>query len=186
VTVAGDEHQMDMPMITFLAIGFLGIALLVLVAVVDGILDFFDGDGLLSGPAIASFLSAFGFGGAIASYAGLGSVPSLLVGVGAGLGLGLVVGKLTGALLRMPTDATPSASDMTGLHGTVISSIPVDGFGEVSLLLGGQPVKVAGRTGDATALSAGTQVTVVTPISPTSVIVTATTPTPTVATKEQP
>lgn len=121
-------------------------------------------------------MSALGFGGAIATYYGLGPTPSLLAGVGAGLVVGLVVGKLTGSLMRMPTDATPTVGDMAGQRGTVISTIPADGFGEVSLILGGQPLKVAGRTNDGAGLASGTTVIVVTPISPTSVI----------ATKEQP
>lgn len=161
-------------MTLFLIIGGIGLALLIITTIVDGIFefDFALGDGLLSGPVIAAFLTAFGAGGAIA----VGSGASTFVGVGVGLAAGATIGGITGvatkSLMRMPTDATPRAADLNGCTGTVVSTIPEDGYGEVSVMLGGQPVKLSARTTGPHTLTVGTAVVVSSVLSPTSVTVT--------------
>lgn len=156
-------------MVIFLLLGLLGLALLLLSMVFDGILDVFDGDGLLSAPAIASFIASLGFVGALAAYAGAGPVFSTLIGAGSGLGMGFLVSLLARSAQNMSTDATPSSSSFVGLSGSVVTAIPVTGFGEVSLSVGGQPVKISARCDQP--VPAGAEVRVVSVLSPTSVVV---------------
>jgi membrane protein implicated in regulation of membrane protease activity len=155
----------------FLIIGVLGIALLVLTSVVDGVLDLFDSDGLLSGPALATFLAAFGFGGAIAVYAGASGVVAVGAGIASGGALAGVVAAAMSSLMKMRTDATPASSDLPGRNGTVITTVPPGGLGEVSVAIGGQPVKLSARAVGDEPLPAGTAIVVTAALSPTSVIV---------------
>lgn len=157
-------------MVVFLLLGILGLSLLLLSMVFDGVLDVFDGDGLLSAPAIAAFVTSLGFVGALAAYAGLGPVYSTLIGAGSGMGVGLLVSLLARSAQNMSTDATPSSASFVGLNGSVVTAIPAAGFGEISLSVGGQPVKLAARCDQP--VPAGVEVRVVSVLSPTSVVVT--------------
>jgi hypothetical protein len=162
-------------MATFLIIGGIGTILLLLSVLVDdvldGIFDNFDfGDGYLSGPTIAGFLTALGFGGALATYAGLAMLPAAGVGVVAGLVVGGVAGAVTRSIIRMPTDATPTTGALEGLDGVVVTLIPENGVGEVMVRIGGQPVKLTARTNSAI-INTGTPIRVTQALSPTSVVV---------------
>lgn len=161
-------------MMAFLVVGVLGGILLLITVLLD---DLFDGlfesvdfaDGFLSGPAIAGFLTAFGFAGALASSAGLATVPSAGIGTLAGAAIGGIAGYLTRSIMRMPTDATPTTADLKGLDGVVVTAIPENSMGEIMVTVGGQPVKLTARS--ATPLTAGVPIVVVQTLSPTSVIV---------------
>jgi membrane protein implicated in regulation of membrane protease activity len=158
-------------MVVFLVVGMVGLIALAATMFVDGALDALDvgGDGLLSGPTVAAFLTAFGFGGAVAVYAGLAPAAAVAAGLVAGVAVGGLAGVSAKSLMQMSTDATPTAADLAGLRGTVVSPVPADGFGEVSVSLGGQPVKLSARS--AVPLRAGEPVRVVSALSPTSVAV---------------
>jgi membrane protein implicated in regulation of membrane protease activity len=163
----------------FLGFGIAGIALLVLSLVLDGVLEgLVDGigaadglfDGLLSLPVIAGFVSMLGFTGAIVlGTTELGAATATVVGAGAGTGAGWLTWKLSRALMRDQTAATPRGSDLIGSAGTVVTAIPSDGYGEVLLQLGGQPVKFASRS--PVAVARGAEVWVEEVLSPTSVAV---------------
>jgi len=157
-------------MIVFLVIGLLGLGLLVLSVLVEGLFDLFGSDGILSAPAMATFLTSFGFGGAIGSYAGANALASIFIGLGSGVSFGALAGFIIKSVSRMPTDPTPTTADFVGKKATVVTAIPKDGFGEVSITLSGQPVKLSARS-KAQEISTGTTVTVTTVLSPTSVLV---------------
>ena len=61
----------------------------------------------------------------------------------------------------------PERLDLVGSAGTVVTAIPVDGYGEVLLQLAGQPVKFAAKS--PIAVARGTEVWVADILSPTSV-----------------
>ncbi|WP_372345317.1 hypothetical protein [Streptomyces sp. KL116D] len=161
----------------FLGLGIVGVVLLVLSLVLDGVLEgLFDGagvldglfDGLLSLPVIAGFLSMLGFGGAIVlGTTGLGAAPATLVGAGAGVATGWLTWKATRALMRDDTAGTPRGDDLVGTAGTVVTAVPADGYGEVLLQLAGQPAKFAARS--QAAVARGTEVWVTGLLSATSV-----------------
>ncbi|MFH9476474.1 NfeD family protein [Streptomyces anulatus] len=164
-------------MTVFLGLGIAGIVLLALSLLFGGILEgLFDGvldglfDGLLSLPVIAGFISMLGFGGAIVlGSTGAGTFLATVVGVAAGLVAALLTWKLSKALMRDQTTATPRGSDLIGTSGSVVTAIPAEGYGEVLLRLGGQPVKYAAKS--ATPVARGTEIWVEEALSTTSVAV---------------
>ncbi len=157
-------------MTPYLVIGGIGVALLVFSLVVgelfDGLFDAFGSD-LLSGASLAAFLGALGFVGALV----FGSTGSHGWATGAGLLAGLVVGAgagwLSSALNRGGGDSTVRSSSLAGRDATVVSAVPEDGYGEVSIVVAGHITKLNARAG--TALPAGTPVTITAVLSATSV-----------------
>ncbi|MEV3894026.1 hypothetical protein OG473_19275 [Streptomyces anulatus] len=164
-------------MTIFLGLGIAGIVLLALSLIFGGILEgLFDGvldglfDGLLSLPVIAGFISMLGFGGAIVlGSTGAGTLLATVVGVAAGLVAAVLTWKLSKALMRDQTTATPRGSDLIGTSGSVVTAIPAEGYGEVLLRLGGQPVKYAAKS--AAPVARGTEIWVEEALSTTSVAV---------------
>jgi hypothetical protein len=168
----------------FIVIGVVGLILLVaslvLGDVLDGLTDVFDLDagGYLSGPAIGAFLGAFGFGAALIDYnTDLGTGASAVGGLVIGAAIGGVVGLTTRTLMHLPTDASVRAADLVGARATVITRIPENGYGEVTLVQAGQLMKLAARA-DGT-VREGVEVTVTSVLSSTSVVVAPSTPAPT-------
>ncbi|MBD3554393.1 MULTISPECIES: hypothetical protein [Streptomyces] len=161
----------------FLGLGIAGIVLLALSLIFDGVLEglfggVLDGlfDGLLSLPVIAGFVSMLGFGGAVVlGTTGAGTVAATAVGVAAGLVAAWLTWKLSQALMRDQTHTTPRGSDLVGTSGSVVTAIPAEGYGEVMLRLGGQPVKYAAKS--AVPVARGTEIWVEEALSTTSVAV---------------
>ncbi|MEV7556458.1 hypothetical protein [Streptomyces sp. NPDC089795] len=159
----------------FLGLGVFGLLLLVISLVLDGVLEgAFDGlgslDGVLSLPVIAGFVSMLGFAGAIVlGTTGLGPGTAAVVGVGAGAGAGWLTWKATRALMRDGTVSVPRGDDLIGTTGQVVTAIPADGYGEVLLYRGGQPVKYAAKA--AGPVARGAEVWVESVLSPSSVAV---------------
>jgi membrane protein implicated in regulation of membrane protease activity len=158
----------------FLIIGAIGLALVVVSLVVGEIFGDlfgdFDGGGLLSTPVIGSFLAAFGFGAALILYGtSVNNGVAALGGLGCGVVMGGIAAVMTRSVMNMPTDAPVRSSDMTGRTGTVITRIPEDGLGEVSISFHGQLMKLSARS--SRTLPAGTAVTVTAVTSPSSVVV---------------
>lgn len=159
--------------VLFLVIGAVG-ALLLIVGLVIG--DVFDGvlpeSDWLSMTAIATWLTAFGFGAyVIDERSPLPTIIAVIVGAAAGFALGYVALRWSRSLATMATDATPTAADLTGRHGRVITAIPPRSSGEILVRMGGQPVKltaVAG-SGQGETFERGTEVVVVDVLSSTRV-----------------
>ena len=157
-------------MTAFLVIGALGVVLLVVALVLGDVLDgAFEGlsAGFFSTEALAGFLGALGFGGAIA----LSATGSTSVAVVVGLVLGVLLGGLAAKASRFlhgdgETD-TVRTSDLLEKMGSVVSAIPEDGFGVVQLSVGGHLTRLNARS--SVAVPAGTRVSVTEVISPTAV-----------------
>lgn len=165
-------------MTVFLIVGGVGFALLLASLLLDGVLDSvlpsveLPGAEVVSGPVIGAFAAAFGETGAIVSSAtGAGPLTASLAGVAAGAALGGVVALITRSLQQSGTDAAPRSSDLIGLAGTVVSDIPAEGLGTVSVRLAGAPHKLSARA--ARPLPAGTSVEVTAVLSSTAVRVSA-------------
>lgn len=154
----------------FLVIGALGVVLLVVALVLGDVLDgAFEGlsAGFFSTEALAGFLGALGFGGAIA----LSLTGSTSLAVVIGLVLGVLLGALAARASRFlhgdgGTD-TVRTSDLLEKMGSVVDAIPDDGYGVVQLSVGGHITRLNARS--STALPAGTRVSVTEVISPTAV-----------------
>jgi membrane protein implicated in regulation of membrane protease activity len=128
-------------------------------------------DTAFSLPAVAGFVGAFGFGGAIAASllpAGHTLIP-VLIGVAAALPTAWGAARLTRAAMEMATDATPTQGDVIGSVGVVIRAIPSNGYGEVRVQFAGQLMKFHARAPHP--IEAGTDILVVEAPSETSVVV---------------
>jgi membrane protein implicated in regulation of membrane protease activity len=156
----------------FLVIGIVGLAVLVVSLVlgdlVPGAADVVPGD-LFSAEVIGAFVAATGFGGAVADSAGAPALLPWVVGIVAGVVFAWFAGRLTRLVRSGGSDATLSTGDTVGHSGRVVSAIPVDGFGSVSVVVGGHTVRLNARA-DAP-LEAGTEVHVTGVLSPTAVTV---------------
>lgn len=167
---------MDATTLGFLVVGGIGLVLVLVALVIGEIGDFGhpDADGPFSLPAIASFIGAAGFVGAIPAAVLPDTLPtalriliSLAVGVVGATPVAWGAIRLSAALAHMSTDRTLTESDLLGTTGTVITAIPATGLGEVRLTVAGQPLKYFARA--ESALPVGTPVFVTGTPSPTSV-----------------
>jgi membrane protein implicated in regulation of membrane protease activity len=166
---------MNAATVTFLFVGGIGVVLLAASLFLGDVLHLGqpDLDGPFSVPSVAGFVGAFGFGGAIAASITGGGVVSVIVGIVAGVivaipsAIGTVA--LARAAERMRTDATPTRTDLIGRIGVVVTPIPQQGYGEVRISMGGQPVKLNAKSDKPVAL--GARVFVVEAPSDTSVVV---------------
>lgn len=157
-------------MTTFLVLGVVGLLLLLATLLLGDVLDgLADGVGpdWLSGTAVAAFLAAVGFAGSLALQAGLGTPAATAVGVGSGLAAGALAGVLTRTLARDGDDVTPSSGALLGAAATVVSDVPADGYGTVSLVVAGHPTRLNARAG--TGLRTGQQVRISAVLSSTAV-----------------
>ena len=175
---------MDPIATAFLAVGGVGLAVLLLALVLGEFADLghADADGPFSLPAMAAFVGGIGFGGAAvtALLPDLAGVATVLIALAGGLlvALPLAAGavRLSAALRDMPTEPTLTRSHLLGAQGVVVSRVPADGLGEVRLSVAGQQLKYHARSD--VPLPAGTPVYVVDTPSETSVQVVSTAPDP--------
>ncbi len=157
-------------MTVFLVVGAVGVVLLLVALVVGDVLDgALEGlsAGFFSTEALAGFLGALGFGGAIA----LETTGSTSLAVVIGLVLGVLLGALAARASRFlhgdGKGDTVRTADMVEKIGSVVSAIPEGGFGVVSISVGGHLTRLNARS--SAAVPAGTQVSVTQVISPTAV-----------------
>lgn len=125
-------------------------------------------------PVIAGFLGTFGFAGAIAATltggGRLAAVLAVLVGLVLGTPAAWLSGRLMNAAINMPTDATPTSSDLLGALGVVVTPVPPGGgYGEVRVMVAGQQIKLHARAD--TPLPLGAEIFVIEVPTPTSVLV---------------
>ncbi len=164
-------------MTALLIIGAVGVGLLLVTLVLgdflDGMFDGldFDSGGLLSTEVIGAFLGAFGFGGALLRSTTSVSLPLAVAGGAIAGVIGAAIAFLiVRTFLRMPTDATPRSTDLTGKLARVVTRIPDDGLGEITVMHHGQRLKLSARSEQP--ISTGADVVIVDVLSPTSVLVT--------------
>lgn len=160
-------------MTTFLVIGVVGLALLFISLLagdlLDGAFDVLSAD-WFSSAVIGGFVSAFGFGGAIAAGLGAPGIVAVLVGLGAGALFAWFAAWLTRLLKGGGSDAAPHINDTIGRDATVLTGIPANGFGVVRVRVGGHTLQLNARA--EAALPVGTEAYVTGVLSPTAVAVT--------------
>lgn len=136
-------------MSTFLVMGVVGLVLLVVTLllgdVVEGVVDGLGPD-WLSGTAIAAFLAAVGFGGALALQAGASTGAAVGVGVATGVAAGGAAGWFTHMLANEKDSTTPRTSGLVGSEATVVGEVPLGGYGTVSLVVAGHPTRLNARS----------------------------------------
>ena len=158
--------------VTMLAIGGVGIVLLlvsfVLGDLVDGIFDGVGPDGL-SGLAVAGFLAAFGFVGALVLDAGASSPVAIVAGLLAGAAAGAGAGYASTKLMQGGDEDTVRSAGLVGLPGNVVEAVPENGLGVVSVVASGHITRLNARADEP--LPAGSAIVVTGVLSPTSVTV---------------
>ncbi len=159
-------------MTTYLVLGVVGLLVVTVSLLVgdllDGVLDGLGAD-WFSTEVVGGFVSALGFGGAIAVQAGAPGPLALLVGLVVGTAFGAAAAWLTRLVRGGATDGAPQTSDVIGHEGLVISDVPQTGFGTVEVRLGGHTLRF--NAAAELALEAGTRVHVTQVLSPTAVTV---------------
>ncbi|MGL5817079.1 MAG: hypothetical protein ACRCYR_05930 [Phycicoccus sp.] len=156
--------------IALLVIGGVGVLLLAVSLVAGELVDgLFDGLGsdLLSGLAVAAFLGAFGFVGALTLDATDNAGAAIGVGLAAGVLIGVGTGRATRSLMQGGDNATVRSGALVGLNGSVIDAIPEGGLGQVMVTAAGHLTRLNARADEP--IPNGTAVTVVAVLSPTSV-----------------
>lgn len=157
-------------MTVFLVVGAVGVLLLLVALVVGDVLDGALeglGAGFFSTEALAGFLGALGFGGAIALAATGSTTLAVVVGLVLGVLLGWLAARAATFLHGDGEGDTVRTTDVLEKIGSVVSAIPEGGFGVVSLSVGGHITRLNARS--SIAVPAGTQVSVTQVISPTAV-----------------
>ncbi|MGJ3507758.1 NfeD family protein [Enemella sp. A6] len=161
-------------MAVFIALGVIGVVLLVLFLVIGEVGDFLHafegpGGGYFSGGALAGFLGALGFIGAITLSATESTGIATGAGVAGGLLMALLVGWLTNKLRTGNDGGTVRTGSLVGQVATVLNPIPESGYGEINLVVGGHITRLNARALEP--VPVGTEVVITTVLSPTSVMV---------------
>ncbi|GIF63806.1 hypothetical protein Ais01nite_18410 [Asanoa ishikariensis] len=167
---------MDGATVVFLLIGGAGALVLALSLLGGELLHFghLELPDFFSIEAVAGFLGALGFAGAITNELVGGHTPETVavagaVGVLAALPTAYLAVRLSRAARNMHTDATPTRADLVGTTGVVVTPISATGYGEVRVRLGGQPIKLYAKADRP--LPAGAEIFVIEAASETSVVV---------------
>lgn len=163
---------MDPVTLGFLLIGGVGVLLLA-AALLLGDLFHIELDSSFSVPAVAGFVGAFGFAGALGASLTGSTLLAAAIGLAAAIPIGWLVARMTRFLVNMATDGTLTAESLIGSQGIVVTRVPAGGYGEVRVMIGGQPLKLNAKA-DAP-LAAGTAVFVIAAPTESSVVVVETT-----------
>ncbi len=110
---------------------------------------------------ISLFVLGFSGVGLLCTYAwGLSPGASSLAGLGGGLVMGGIGYGLTVVLCRQQASSLPEPNEYVGQPARVVTAIPANGTGEVSLTVKGQLRTVLAQTADGSALPEGRSVQV--------------------------
>lgn len=161
--MASGRWAVDVPVL-FWVVGLVGLSLVGLSLLLD---DVVDTGGDLTAAVLGGAAAAFGLAGGSWAAATGALVPAVLVGLLAGAVLGTGALLLTRALTRGGTDRALTSRDLLGVEGVVLSTVRPGTYGEVSLRVGGHPLKLAARA--ERELLPGTPVLVVETLSSTAV-----------------
>lgn len=136
----------------FLAIAAAGFLFLAVSAVFGEIFDHVDGlddhggPGFFSTKVIAVFVTAFGGGGAIATYYRVPPLPASGVGLATGLVFGGAIYAFAQFLYRQQASSDVRASDLVGQIGRVVVAIPAGGVGQIRCRVGEELIDKIARS----------------------------------------
>jgi membrane protein implicated in regulation of membrane protease activity len=140
----------------FLAIAAVGFLFLIVALVFGEVFDHFGagfdqdlghgGPGIFSGRVMAVFITAFGGFGAVATYYGLGPIPSSGVGFASGLVFGTAIYTFARFLYGQQASSDVGSKDLVGQVARVIVTIPAGGVGQVRCRVGEELIDKIART----------------------------------------
>jgi len=118
------------------------------------------GPSLLSARIMASFLTAFGVGGAVGRYYGFNHPAASGVGVAAGIVMSGIVYQFARILYSQQASSEIRMAGLVGRSAEVTVAIPDQGVGQVALTVGGERTEHIARSGDGSPLPRGAEVTI--------------------------
>lgn len=152
----------------FLVIGLIGVILLIISLVLDGIFEAFDfGDGPLSLTTIAAFTAIFGFTAFALVGAGLSTPSAGALGALAGVIGGAIAWWLSRLIRSAESSTAVTGEELVGSEAHVVLAIPAGGLGEVALVRHGERVSLSASAD--VAIARGAAVLITHSITPTSV-----------------
>jgi membrane protein implicated in regulation of membrane protease activity len=122
-----------------------------------------DGEGgpsIFSSRIIASFISAFGFGGTIGRYLEFGYPVSSAFGIVSGVVLASIVLKFAQILYSQQASSEVKMTSLVGMTAEVAIAIPEGHLGQISLSAAGERSMHIARSRDGKAIPQGTSVVI--------------------------
>jgi len=122
-----------------------------------------DGEGgpsIFSSRIIASFISAFGFGGTIGRYLEFGYPVSSAFGIVSGVVLASIVLKFAQILYSQQASSEVKMTTLVGMTAEVAIAIPEGHLGQISLSAAGERSMHIARSRDGKAIPQGTSVVI--------------------------
>jgi hypothetical protein len=122
-----------------------------------------DGEGgpsIFSSRIIASFISAFGFGGTIGRYLEFGYPASSAFGIVSGVVLASIVLKFAQILYSQQASSEVKMTSLVGMTAEVAIAIPEGHLGQISLSAAGERSMHIARSRDGKAIPQGTSVVI--------------------------
>jgi hypothetical protein len=151
-------------MITFLAIGGVGLLFLLVSLLVGDVFEAMGFDfgldashdfGVFDSRVIAVFLTAFGGFGVIGAALGYGAFAGSLFGLLGGAGFGAVVFYFGKLLYNQQSSSSVSAENLIGRTAQVVVGIEPGGLGQISCRIGEERVEKLARTTGGEIIKAG-------------------------------
>lgn len=142
----------------FLIIGGIGMAVLVVSLLIGEVFDaegMFDSD-IFSIASASAFTGALGFSGAAVQSATDSTLAAIVVGVVVGVVFAAFTVWLTRRVRGLTTSGTVSTPALVGQEARVLTPIPADGYGQVTLRVAGHRVTYSAKS--LVALEAGQRV----------------------------
>src|SRR5262245_55009457 len=118
------------------------------------------GPSLFSARIMSSFLTAFGVGGAVGRFYGLGHPAAAGVGVAAGAVVSGIVYQFARVLYSQQASSEIRMAGLVGRGAEVTVAIPEKGVGQVALTFGGERTEHIARSADGAAVPRGAEVTI--------------------------
>jgi membrane protein implicated in regulation of membrane protease activity len=118
------------------------------------------GPSLFSARIMASFLTAFGVGGAVGRYYGFNHPAASGVGVAAGVVMAGLVFQFAKILYSQQASSEVHMASLVGRSAEVTVAIPPQGVGQVALTYGGERTEHIARSADGAAVPRGADVTI--------------------------
>ena len=144
---------------TFFVIGALGLALLILATILDGIFDGLSlGDGPISLVSISAFMAMFGFSAFVAVYSGADMTWAIIIGSLVGLIGGVAAWYAMRFFKRSESSVSYSVQTLAGLEAVVSLEIRPGKTGEISVNHLGINNYLAAIADDTELIKAGTRV----------------------------
>jgi membrane protein implicated in regulation of membrane protease activity len=119
------------------------------------------GPSFFSPRVIMAFILGFGSGGAIATAYGASPAIASIIAFGPGLVMAVIAYCMASFMMKQQANSNIRPGEVVGSYGTVVTSIPSEGIGEVNVRVAGQIVPYTAMSEEKKSISSGSSVMVV-------------------------